>query len=70
MSPFGLRGLVQVKVANLDDTNVASNALGGEDRLLLRSFGFSATGNELTISVLIFVVVVVLGKASVYEAKT
>jgi len=57
-------------VANLDDTNLASNALGGEDRLLLRSFGFSATGNELMISVLIFVELVELGKVSVYEAKT
>lgn len=52
-------------MANLDETNLTSNALGGEGRLFFKSFGFSATENELMISVLIFVELFELGKASV-----
>lgn len=56
-------------MASLDDTNCASNALGGEGRLFFKSFGFSAAGNEVTISILIFVELFELGKVSVYKSK-
>lgn len=69
ITPFGFSGLVQVKVANLVDTNLASNALGGEDRLFLESFGFSAAENGLIESVLIFVELFELGKVSVHKSK-
>lgn len=66
ISPLGFRGLVQIKLADLDDTNLASNALGGEGRLFFKSFGFSAAENELMVSVLVFVELFELGKVSVY----
>ncbi|KAE9528583.1 hypothetical protein AGLY_012158 [Aphis glycines] len=48
-------GLIQVNVANLDDTKLASNALGDDGRLFFKSLGFSAAENVLTKSVLILV---------------
>lgn len=60
-----LKGLVHVKVTNLDDTSLTSNALGGEGRFFFKSFGFSAADNEVMISVLIFVELFELGKESV-----
>jgi len=56
-------------VANLDDTKLASNALGDDGRLFFKSLGFSAAENELTKSVLIFVELFELGKLSVYKSK-
>lgn len=69
MLPFDFRGLVQTKLADLDDTNLPSNALGGEGILFFKSFGFSAAENELMISILIFVELFVLGKVSVYKSE-
>jgi len=56
-------------VANLDDTRLVSNDLGGDGRLFFKSLGFSAAENELTKSVLIFVELFELGKLSVYRSK-
>lgn len=52
-------------MVNLDDTNLASNALGGDGKLFFKSLGFSATENELMISVLICVELFELVKASI-----
>ena len=56
-------------MANLDDTKLASNALGGDGRLFFKSLDFSAVENELTKSILIFVELFELGKLSVYKSK-
>lgn len=52
-------------MANLDDTKLASNALGDDGRLFFKSLGFSAAENVLTKSVLILVELFELGKLSV-----
>lgn len=56
-------------MANLDDTRLASSALGGDGRLFFKSLGFSAAENELTKSLLIFVELFELGTFSVYKSK-
>jgi len=56
-------------VANLDDTRLASNALGGDGRLFFKSFGFSAAENEVMKSLLIFVELFELDIFSVYKSK-
>jgi len=56
-------------MANLDDTKLASNALGDDGRLFFKSLGFSAAENELMKSLLIFVELFELGKLSVHKSK-
>lgn len=57
-------------MANLDDTDLTSSSLGGEGKLFLKSFGFSAAENGFGLSVLVFVELFALGKVSVYISKT
>lgn len=56
-------------MANLDDTRLASSALGGDGKLFFKSLGFSAAENELTKSLLIFVELFELGTFSVYKKQ-